>query len=39
MSFREYVEHGWVLCPIREGEKRPRGAGWNLRYTRPRQSI
>ncbi len=31
MSFREYVEHGWVLCSIREGEKRPRGDGWNKR--------
>ena len=29
MSFREYVEHGWKLCSIREREKRPRGDGWN----------
>lgn len=29
MSFRQYVEHGWKLCPIRDGEKRPRGEYWN----------
>jgi hypothetical protein len=31
MSFREYAEHGWALCPIRQGEKAPRGTGWNKR--------
>jgi hypothetical protein len=31
MSFKEYAEYGWVLCSIREGEKRPRGDGWNKR--------
>jgi KaiC/GvpD/RAD55 family RecA-like ATPase len=29
MSFRPYVDHGWKLCPIRDGEKRPRGENWN----------
>lgn len=29
MSFRPYVDHGWKLCPIRDGEKRPRGDNWN----------
>lgn len=27
--FREYVEHGWKLCFIKDGEKAPRGKGWN----------
>ena len=31
MTFADYVRHGWKLCPIREGEKRPRGDGWNRR--------
>jgi hypothetical protein len=31
MSLKEYAEYGWVLCSIREGEKRPRGDGWNKR--------
>ncbi|MGE0367073.1 MAG: AAA family ATPase [Phycisphaerales bacterium] len=31
MSFDEYVKHGWAICPIREGDKAPRGQGWNTR--------
>jgi putative DNA primase/helicase len=31
MSFKDYVEAGWVLCSIHEGQKRPRGDGWNKR--------
>ena len=31
MSFNQYVEHGWMLCPIRDGEKAPRGYKWNVR--------
>jgi len=29
LSFRPYVEHGFSLCAIRDGEKRPRGDNWN----------
>jgi hypothetical protein len=29
MTFRQYVEHGWKLCRIREGEKGPRYKRWN----------
>lgn len=29
--FRDYAEHGWLLCPIKEGFKRPTGIGWNKR--------
>ena len=31
MSFRDYVQHGWVLTPITPGEKRPTGKAWNRR--------
>src|SRR5688572_17987147 len=31
MSFKEYAEYGWVLCSIKQGEKAPRGYGWNKR--------
>jgi hypothetical protein len=31
MSFREYAEHGWALCSIKEREKRPRDSRWNER--------
>lgn len=31
MSFDAYIRHGWLLCPIREGDKAPRGTGWNRR--------
>lgn len=34
MSFREYVEHGWRLCPILPGNKGPTGEfaiGWSKR--------
>lgn len=27
--FAEYVRHGWKLCRIQPGEKRPRQRGWN----------
>jgi hypothetical protein len=29
--FVDYVKHGWVLCEIKQGEKAPRGYGWNKR--------
>lgn len=30
-KFREYIEHGWVLVPIKPGQKGPRTRGWNQR--------
>ncbi len=29
MSFRDYVEHGWKLCYIQSGFKRPTDTAWN----------
>ena len=29
MSFAEYVAHGWKLCALRPGTKRPFGKDWN----------
>ena len=29
--FRDYAEHGWVLVPLREGEKAPAEKGWSQR--------
>ncbi len=29
--FKEYVEHGWALTPIKEGQKRPTHQKWNTR--------
>lgn len=29
MSFRPYVEHGWRICRIKEGDKGPRYHKWN----------
>ena len=31
MSFKPYVEHGWKLCRIKEGEKGPKYTGWQRR--------
>jgi hypothetical protein len=28
-DFTQYVEHGWKLCPIQPGTKRPSGRDWN----------
>ena len=28
-EFKDYAAHGWVLCSINQGEKRPRGEAWN----------
>lgn len=30
-EFAAYVKHGWVLTPIKPGEKRPSGEEWNRR--------
>jgi hypothetical protein len=30
-EFTQYVEHGWALCPLQPGSKRPKGRAWNDR--------
>lgn len=30
-KFQEYIEHGWVLVPVKPGHKGPRTKGWNQR--------
>lgn len=29
MTFRQYVDHGWRLCRLKEGEKGPKYRNWN----------
>ena len=40
--FVEYVENGWVIAPLRKGEKAPRGQGWSQRelcYSSPGEAA
>jgi hypothetical protein len=30
-QFKQYARHGWALCQIYAGEKKPRGEKWNTR--------
>ena len=30
-TFADYIDHGWALCPLRPGTKKPSGKDWNFR--------